>query len=366
MRIKFIISFVLLSVSLFAQNNQEDSTVSFIFMGDIMGHQSQINAAYDSATNSYNYNNVFKKVSPLIKSVDYAIANLEVTLAGRPYKGYPQFSSPDELAIACKNNGIDILTTANNHSCDRGKKGIIRTIKVLDSLGIKHTGTFNDSIDRVKNNLLILNKNNIKVGILNYTYGTNGIPAPNPTIVNRIKFPLMLSDIQKSKSENLDKLIVVIHWGLEYQSIPNKEQTNIAQFLFNHGVDIIIGSHPHVLQRMEYNPECKNSKENLIVYSLGNFVSNQRTTKRDGGAMLKLTLKKQNNKVKIHDYGYYLTWVHKPVINNKVNFEIIPCYEYESNNYKGINTKSKNKMKIFVSQSRELFKKENKLIKELN
>jgi len=211
-----------------------------------------------------------------------------------------------------------------------------------------------------------VNKNNIKVGLLNYTYGTNGITVPNPTIVNKIDYPLMLSDIRKSKSENLDKLIVIRHWGLEYESIPNKQQIDIAKFLFDNGVDIIIGSHPHVLQRMEYHPENAKNNERLIVYSLGNFVSNQRTTKRDGGAMLKLTLKKQNNKVKICNYGYYLTWVNKPVINNKVKFEIIPCYEYESDNFKDLNIHSKEKMKVFISQSRELFEKENKLIRELN
>lgn len=366
MKIKFLILLIFISTKVFCQNIPQDNTVSFIFIGDIMGHQSQINSAYDSKTNTYNYNNVFAKVAPIIKSVDYAVANLEVTLAGKPYRGYPQFSSPDELAIACKNNGIDIFTTANNHSCDRGSKGIIRTIKVLDSLGIKHTGTFKNPDERKNNNLLILNKNNIKVGILNYTYGTNGIEVKEPTIVNKIDTALMASDIIDSKSKKLDKLIVVIHWGIEYQTTPNKRQINLAKFMFNKGVDIVIGSHPHVLQRMEYHPEKENENERLIVYSLGNFVSNQRTSPRDGGAMLKLTLKKTGDKVNISDYGYYLTWVNKPVIDGKVKFEILPCYQYESNNFKDLNNHSKGKMKIFTTQARELFNKENKLVKEKN
>ena len=107
-----------------------------------MGHGPQIKAAWDDSLKSYNYDEVFQPVEQLISSVDFAIANLEVTLAGPPYKGYPQFSSPDDLAVACKNSGIDVLVTANNHSCDRGSNGIIRTVNVLDSLGIHHTGTF--------------------------------------------------------------------------------------------------------------------------------------------------------------------------------------------------------------------------------
>lgn len=364
MKLRLLLILIVLSTKLFSQNCQQDSTISFLFMGDIMGHQSQINSAFNPQTNTYDYYNVFKEVSPIFKSVDFAIANLEVTLAGRPYKGYPQFSSPDELAIACKNSGINVLTTANNHSCDRGTKGILRTIKVLDSLGIRHTGTFSCQDERERNNLLIINKNGIKVGILNYTYGTNGIEVKEPAIVNKISHSLIASDIQKSKRENLDKLIVVIHWGLEYKTSPNENQINLAKFMFKKGVDIIIGSHPHVLQRMEYHQEKENAKERLIVYSLGNFVSNQRTSPRDGGAMIRFTLKKQNNKVSIKDYGYHLTWVNKAIINGKAKFQIIPCLKYEANNYKGLTQHAKNKMKIYTSKARALLNNDNKLVKE--
>ena len=365
MRNRIILLFIFLSLKILGQNIEQKDSLTFIFIGDIMGHEPQIQSAFDTENEKYNYEGVFKRVSHIIKNADFAIANLEVTLAGKPYTGYPKFSSPDALAAACKNNGIDVLVTANNHSCDKGKKGILRTIKVLDSLEIHHTGTFSDSLDKENNNLLILDKNNIKVGLLNYTYGTNGLPTPKPTFVNRIDTLAMLLDIQKSKALFLDKLIIMLHWGNQYKSHPSKSQIKLAEFLFKNGVDIIIGSHPHVLQKMEYLQKNKENDEHLIAYSLGNFVSNQRQRKRDGAAMLQLTLTKNNSEISISNYGYYLTWVYKPIIDGKTTFEIVPCSMLESNNFDDLDLNSKEKMKLFMSDSRSLLNKENIKIKEI-
>jgi len=354
--------FILITSILMAQQVHKRDSVTFIFMGDVMGHDPQIEAAYNPITKKYHYDSVFKKIAPVIKNADFAIANLEVTLGGKPYKGYPQFSSPDALAVACKNAGIDVLVTSNNHSCDRKKMGVLRTINVLDSLEIKHTGTFRNLVDRTQNNLLIMQKNNIKVGLLNYTYGTNGLPTPQPTIVNRIDKEKMLMDIQRSKEERLDKLIVMLHWGEQYKSHPSKKQVDLANFLFKNGVDIIIGSHPHVLQKMEY---FNNGKEHLIVYSLGNYISNQRTRKRDGGAMLQFTLSKENNNTTISNQGYYLTWVHKFKKDNKLNYEILSCTETEKNNYQNLDSVAQEKIKLFIKDSRELYQKENQNVLEI-
>tara|TARA_B110000046_G_C12951563_1_gene380387 strand:- start:92 stop:1195 length:1104 start_codon:yes stop_codon:yes gene_type:complete len=360
-----VLLLLFIRVNSYCQVIEQVDSLSLIFIGDIMGHDSQIKSAFDNETNNYNYESVFNKVSPIIEKADFAIANLEVTLAGEPYKGYPQFSSPDELAVSCKISGIDILVTSNNHSCDRGKNGILRTINILDSLEIPHTGTFKDSLDRINHNLLILNKNNIKVGLLNYTYGTNGISTPEPTIVNRIDKLTMLSDIQNSKEAFLDKLIVMIHWGNEYQSQPSSNQIELAEFLFKNGVDIIIGSHPHVLQKMEFAKKNEEHNERLIAYSLGNFVSAQRTRKRDGGAMFELTLERRNNEVHISKCGYYLTWVNQPIINGITKFEIVPCSIMETDLNKELDYNSKEKMKIFLFDSRALLETENKNVNEI-
>ena len=166
--------------------SHSQSSMSLIFLGDIMGHGGQIEAAHDPTNETYNYDVVFTQLREIIEKPDFAIANLEVTLAGKPFSGYPQFSSPDALARACKHNGIDVLVTANNHTCDRGGKGITRTIEVLDELKIPHNGSYKNEKDRALRNLMILRKENIRIGMLNYTYGTNGLKAPKPTSVNYI------------------------------------------------------------------------------------------------------------------------------------------------------------------------------------
>ena len=341
-------------------NSTAQEQISLIFAGDIMGHGGQIEAAHNSATNTYNYDNVFAEIKTTLSRPDFAIANLEVTLAGPPYSGYPQFSSPDKLAEACKKSGIDILVTANNHSCDRGGKGIKRTIEVLDKLDIPHNGTYKNSQDRQFRNLLILRKKNIRIGLLNYTYGTNGLKAPRPASVNYIDTNQMLLDIEQSKKEELDGLIAVVHWGKEYQTQPNKYQKRIAEFLFRHGVNIIIGGHPHVIQRSEFNKD----KNQLVAYSLGNFVSNQASTNTDGGMMLEISLEKVNGALKIKDVFYHLIWVHKPTRKSKKIFEVLPCSKFPL--AKTITNESYLlKMKSFIENAREIMK-ENINVPEIN
>ena len=288
------------------------------------------------------------------------VANLEVTLAGKPFTGYPTFSSPKELAADCLHSGINVMVTANNHSCDRGKVGITSTLYQLDSLGIKHTGTFYDLIDRVMHNLLILEKNNLRVGVLNYTYGTNGLPIPNPTQVNRLDTLQIKRDILSAQSRKLDKLIAVVHWGIEYATTPNEAQKRMADFLFRNGVDYIIGGHPHVLQPMELRGRAAESQQ-FVIYSLGNFISNQRKRHTDGGLMLKLTLVKGANKqTRLITPEYYLTWVHLYDKDGKKHYEILPCAETEQQGYPEMTPQAVKQMKIFVEDTRKLFKKHNK------
>ena len=356
---------LLLSLQALAQEKAVPDSMKLIFMGDIMAHGSQIRAGVDSTSGLHDFYPVFEKVSPIINQADYAIANLEVTLGGKPYSGYPRFSAPEQLAVAARQNGIDVLVTANNHSCDRRKTGILKTIRSLDSLKIKHTGTFADSLARDSTNLLVLSKGNIRVGLLNYTYGTNGIPVPKPTIVNLIDTVQMAKDIIAAQADSLDKLIVVLHWGYEYQSQPSAPQKKLAGFLFGKGVDIIVGAHPHVLQPMHYFPADSTSKERLVAYSLGNFVSNQRPRKRDGGAMLSITLTKHEGETLISNKGYHLVWVNKPIIDGRTTFQVIPAAATEQSKFDGLSPNSRDKIKLFLKDSRALFKKSNKGVKEL-
>jgi len=342
----------------------ETSTLSLIFMGDIMGHDDQIESAYNPALARYDYLEVFDPVRPIIEKADFAIANLEVTLAGEPYKGYPRFCSPTALASSCQKSGIDAFINANNHTCDRGKSGIVNTLNSLDSLGIKHTGVFRNPGERRAQNLMILEKNNIRAGILNYTYGTNGLRTPFPVIVNRIDTSVIANDIEASKSAGLDILIVTVHWGWEYHSRPNPRQKRLARFLFDRGVNIIIGSHPHVVQPLEYQAATDSTRDQFIAWSLGNMVSNMRRPKCDGGLLAEILLEKKNGRTLIKENGYHLIWVNKYKLGRRNVYEILPCAQWEKNNFPGLDIKAKQEMQTFIFQTRELFKNNNKCVYE--
>ncbi len=343
---------------------EQDSSLTLIFIGDIMQHKMQIDGAWDDSLKTYNYDSCFKYVAPIIRSNDIAIANFEFTLGGEPYSGYPQFSAPDQTVSALLYAGIDIVGTANNHSCDRGRKGLERTIRILDSMGLKHTGTFADSLSRAQSYPMIINKKGIKLALLNYTYGTNGIPVPYPTIVNMIDEPQIKYDLKRAKDSLPDKTIVFIHWGEEYKSYPNQFQEYFAKLCFDNGADIIIGMHPHVIQKIERkNYPDSNGRDVLIAYSLGNYMSNQRDRYRDGGLMVQIKLKKQKRITSIENCGYFLSWVYTPDENGRRRFYILPVSQYE----KGrcfLDTASYGKMMLYANDSRKLMKEESKGIKE--
>ena len=356
---KFIYLFLLCFLWSSSIKSQE---VSFLFMGDIMGHGPQIKSAWQENKKQYEYSEVFNPLEDIISSVDFAIGNLEVTLAGKPFKGYPQFSSPDELAVACKNSGMDVLVTANNHSCDRKNKGIVRTLDVLDSLKILHTGTFKDVKNREKNNLLVLSKEGINVGLLNYTYGTNGLPFSDPVYVNLVDSVLIKKDVINAKNKDLDKLIVFVHWGYEYKDFPNSYQKKYNRFFQGLGVDVVIGSHPHVIQPMVYSKE--NNHEFLTVFSLGNFVSNQRAERKDGGAMFRLSFQKTDNNIQISRKEYIPVWVHKYMEKEKYHFQILPCARPIYNEKYFSNKEDFQKMKTFLDNTRAHLNTNNLAIKE--
>ena len=332
------------------QNTQE---LSLVFVGDFMGHLDQIKAAYNSKNNTYDYNECFKYVKPILSDADITIGNIEVTLGIKPYSGYPQFSSPESYASAIKNAGVDVLMTANNHSCDKRKKGVEKTIHVLDSLKISHTGTFINKNAKSLKSPLILTKNGIKLAFLNYTYGTNGILPTYPNIVNYLDKDIIAKDVEKAKLLNPDEIIVYVHWGNQYENLPSKKQKEWLAYFKSLGIKIVIGSHPHVLQPMILE------NNNLVVYSLGNFVSHQRTFPRDGGAIFKLNLIKEQNEVKIKNASYKLTWVYEPIVNGQKKYFILPVEDFENNSSNYLDQKNYNKMMRFTNHARSLLNKEN-------
>jgi hypothetical protein len=357
---------LLLVVSALHVAGQDTTRVSLLFAGDVMGHDSQIASAFDVNSKSFDYTSCFAAIRPYVEAADIAIANLEVTLAGRPYTGYPQFSSPDALAIALQQSGFDALVTANNHCVDRGKSGLERTITMLDSFNIPHTGTFVDTLSRMNDSPLILEKNGFKIALLNYTYGTNGIPVPKGSIVNLLDTALMRRDIEKAKSLLPDIIIVFTHWGLEYQGLPTKNQVALTEFCFKIGAHMVIGAHPHVIQPMEWRKDANQ----FVAYSLGNFVSGQRKRYTDGGSMAYIELQKiqctpDSSTTTIDSAGYYLQWVHRTPDKYK-DYYIYPAHTLEHDTVGHIkDVASKALFKTFVDDSRLLYRKYNKDVLEM-
>ena len=325
--------------------------LSILIAGDFMQHGPQITAALQPDS-SYNYDECFARVKPVIEDADVAIGNLEVTLGGKPYAGYPQFRAPDEYLQAIVDAGIDIILTANNHCLDSGKHGLERTIMMMDSVGVPHIGTYVDEFERDENYPYILEQNGIRVAILNFTYGTNGLAVEEPNIVNMMDTAIIAVDLITAKEVNPDVIIAIPHWGIEYQSLPSKEQRRMADWLIENGVNHVIGGHPHVAQPME----LLNDGKNFVAYSLGNVISNQSKPNTYGGYMVRLDFVKNDSLTMLSDCAYIPYWVSRPHDNGfKHNYRMLPLDEPDS-----LLTKKERQQRDTISESmRTLFKEHN-------
>ena len=291
-------------------------TVRIVAAGDLMQHIPQVMAArLKDDTTKYDYTPSFRYVASHFRDADLSIVNLETTLSeSGPYYGYPCFKSPAEVADAMQDMGIDVAALANNHCCDRGAYGIKSTAEILDKRGISRVGVYRDSVEYKANNVLYLKRCGISFAIVNYTYGTNGINVPKGMVVNHLDSVAMARDLASINRDSVDCVIAVVHWGNEYERQPNREQKKMADFMRRSGVDIILGSHPHVVQPFEVDDR------GVTLYSLGNFVSNQRTRYRDGGliATIDVTIveRGEGEEVKSRSVKYDLdvtpVWVHLP------------------------------------------------------
>lgn len=328
--------------------------VSIVFAGDAMQHIAQVNSA-KRAGDLYDYSECFTEVKDYVSSADYAVLNFETTLGGKPYTGYPCFSTPDSYADALAAAGFDLFLNANNHTLDRGYKGLIKTIETLDKKNISHIGTYVNKSSREMSVPYIKNIKGIKIAFLNYTYGTNGIKPTNGVKVNYIDTLQIKQDIVKSREGGAEVITVAIHWGEEYNLLPNRSQKKLADFLCNQGVDLIIGGHPHVIQPMEIRHSEKYNKDCLVVYSLGNFISNMKTTDTRGGAMVKVILERNVlGKVKIKTANYSLVFTLQP--DGKHNYRVVPV---ESEAVKSM----KWQCSQFVKNAESIFSKHNVNVK---
>lgn len=280
----------------------ETSKVEIVAVGDNLYHDQIIKYGINN-DGTRDYTSIYEHIKEDISDADIAIVNQETVLGGdsMELKGYPIFNTPWEAGDALEDAGFDILTCASNHSMDMGEKGLQKQFeffenhKDLKEVGVNKTEEEYNSIDYYK-------KNGIKFALLNYTFGTNGISQPEgkPWSVNLLDENKITKDVKTAK-KNADVVIVFPHWGIEYSTDISDEQKNYTELFSKLGVDIVIGTHPHVIEPVEWIKNEETGKKMLVYYSLGNFVSNQPDAITQLGAMAKIKIEKTGDKVSIKE-----------------------------------------------------------------
>lgn len=317
-------------------------------VGDILLHSSVITGGLQK-DGTYNYDYAFEYVTDYFKQSDYSIANFEGTLDGLPYTGYPRFCAPDAIASALKNAGIKMVTTANNHAYDRGISGIERTAEVFAGEGIEVIGTRREATDPA---FKIVQVNGIKIGFTGYTYETvgsqtgkslNGIAMASETVGLVDSFNYYRTDsynedlqemadrISQMKEAGAECIVFELHWGTEYKNASNGQQKQLAQFLADHGADVIFGHHPHVLQEIDVLKTATGGRKTLVYYSLGNFLSNMLYTSNGTGgnaedAMIARVVitRDKDGAINVTKGEYISTYVYKDKTTGKTIHKIIP------------------------------------------
>jgi len=328
---------------------QEEDSITISAVGDILVHSTQLSSQYNGETKSYDFKDNFLYVKPFIEKSDLAICNLETTLAGENagYSGYPNLNTPDSILDALKYTGFDIIQSSNNHSLDYGKSGFLRTRHQLDKYGFSVIGTKNNKNDK---NYIIKEVKGIKIGITAYTFESNR--RGNTKYINSIQVPSSISPLISSfnpnninpavdemkktisnmKKDGADIIIFGLHWGNEYQDDPAPYQKTLAKNLSDAGADIILGGHPHVIQPFDVIDSKVSGKKTFVIYSLGNFLSNQcyeRLQKRnvEDGLIINFNIRKdkRENKVFVSSVNFIPTWVYRwPKDKTLYNYRIVP------------------------------------------
>lgn len=290
--------------------------------GDIMFHGPQLKAGYDTASDSYDFTDMFSEVKPIFEAADLAIANYETTAGGaeKGFTGYPAFNSPDETIDAIKDAGIDVVTTVNNHSLDTGRDGLERTVKVMREKELPSVGTYDK---KPTSRVYVHAVEEIDVAILAYTEKVNPVGIDFSAkemneMLNLMDEQTIKEDVAEAKELGADLIISFMHWGEEYVEEPNDRQIEFAEMMAAEGVDIILGSHPHVIQKSDFIVEKEQTT--FVIYSMGNFISNQReetlgTNRKitEDGVIVQLDVRKDNiqNEISIEDVSYIPTWVYR-------------------------------------------------------
>ncbi len=272
---------------------QEDIRVSFLAVGDNLIHGAIFSDPYHVGENGMDFRSVYDPIRPYLEDVDVKNINQETVLGGSELglSHYPQFNGPQEIGEAIVDAGFNWISQASNHAMDWGEQAIINQLSLWDRYDHVIATGMNRSQEEADTKR-ILTIRGMRIGLLNYTYGLNGLTMPEgkPYLVNLIDETRIKADIAALK-EHCDVIVASMHWGVEYAYAANDEQRALAQLLSDEGVDVIIGSHPHVLENAEYIT-AKDGRKTLVYYSLGNFLSAQDSGDTMLGGMAKFTIVK--------------------------------------------------------------------------
>ncbi|MBQ7216521.1 MAG: CapA family protein [Synergistaceae bacterium] len=302
-------------VLLFCGNAFAETRARFLFIGDIMVHDQQLDAAKSGDT--YDFSESFRRIKPLLKD-SFVVGNLETVLAGSvdhsgkklKYAGFPYFNTPDVFTENLSRDlGIDLLTLANNHIFDRGAFGARRTVRVLKSADIPCIGLGLDEIP--SNDAVVLTNNGIRAAFINHSYGSNERPKSRDVHLNVIASPDIHASMTRAKALSPDVIIALFHWGNEYHFSPNVHQKRAAEWAFSEEASLIVGTHPHVLQPVEVRVSSGDVK--AVAWSLGNFVSFQRTLPRERSMILAVEfVKDEEGRTRLAEVGAVPTYVVAP------------------------------------------------------
>ncbi len=306
-----------------------DSSVTLCMVGDILLH-TPIEDISRGEDGTYDFTPIFSEMKDDISSYDLAVVNEEVIIGGEELgiSGYPAFNAPYEIGDALVDAGFDVVCHATNHVLDKGKQGLLNTCTFWDEnypditvIGINETPEDKECVD-------IVEKNGIKIALLNYTFGTNGIGQPSdmPYAVDLLDENKVITDLEYAE-ENVDFTVVFPHWGTEYRLTPDSSQVKWTGIFKEHGADLVIGTHPHVIEPIEFVDDNM-----LVYYSLGNFVNwtsgtGDGVTNRMVGGMAKVTITKaEDEPAHITDYGVKALVCH--VSAEKGGVRVFPLSEY--------------------------------------
>lgn len=298
-------------------------TISIIIAGDAMMHMPQLYPARQP-DGSFRFEECFRYIAPVIAPYDIRVVNLETTLPGKNYSGFPRFGAPDAFLDGLRDAGFNTYLMANNHCCDKGLFGIQRTLQVLDSLELQHAGVYADSASYHASCPLIIECKGVRLALLNFTYGTNGLPVPTGSVVCSIDTVQLSAMIAKTQAEHADIILALPHWGEEYFRTPRPSQRWLAEWLLSHGVDHIIGGHPHVIEPVEVVTDSLSQTHHVVAYSLGNFISSQLQHERSTSLLVGLRWVKDQSGVRFLDHQVIQTWVSRPNISGHRQARVYP------------------------------------------